>query len=96
MMTLTLGQFCSELHAMAHRVCPWWLGYLLASPVRRWLQDPGVIVGSFVSDGMTVLDAGPGMGFFAVELFLRHEMHAEHPVGLGPHLAYRRIRHRQS
>jgi hypothetical protein len=28
-------------HVMAHRVCPWWIGYLLASPVRCWLgQDP--------------------------------------------------------
>ncbi len=56
---------------MAHRVCPWWLGYLLASPVRRWLQDPGVIVGPFVAEGMIVLEPGPGMGFFTLELARR-------------------------
>lgn len=53
---------------MGHRVCPWWLGYLLASPVRRILQDPRAIVEPYVKPGMTVLEPGPGMGFFTVEL----------------------------
>ncbi len=48
---------------MAHRLCPRRLGYLLASPLRRWLQDPGVILGPYVSEGMTVLEQGPGTGF---------------------------------
>ncbi len=56
---------------MAHRICPWWLGYFLASPVRRWLQDPGSIVGPFVAEGMIVLEPGPGMGFFTLELARR-------------------------
>jgi ubiquinone/menaquinone biosynthesis C-methylase UbiE len=54
---------------MAHRVCPWWLGYLLASPVRRWLgQDPVKIVSPYIREGMTVLEPGPGMGFFTIPL----------------------------
>src|SRR5437667_12782103 len=54
---------------MAHRVCPWWIGYLLASPVRRWLgQDPVEILAPYVREGMTVLEPGPGMGFFTLEL----------------------------
>jgi SAM-dependent methyltransferase len=53
---------------MAHSVCPWWLGYLLASPVRRLLQDPREILSPFVVEGMTVLEPGPGMGFFTIEL----------------------------
>lgn len=54
---------------MAHRVCPWWVGYLLASPVRRWLgQDPVEILSPFVREGMTVLEPGPGMGFFTLPL----------------------------
>ncbi len=56
---------------MAHRVCPWWVGYLLASPLRRWLHDPGVILGPFVFEGMVVLEPGPGMGFFTLELARR-------------------------
>jgi SAM-dependent methyltransferase len=58
---------------MAKRVCPWWMGYLLISPVRRWLrgQDPATIVGPYVQDGMTVLEPGPGMGYFTLELARR-------------------------
>ena len=53
---------------MAQRICPWWIGYLLASPLRRLRQDPHAILSPFVSEGMTVLEPGPGMGFFTLEL----------------------------
>jgi len=56
---------------MWHRVCPWWLGYLLASPLRRLLQDPAKVVAPYVREGMTVLEPGPGMGFFTKELARR-------------------------
>lgn len=53
---------------MSHRVCPWWLGYLLINPLRRWSQDPENILSPFVGEGMTVLEPGPGMGFFTLPL----------------------------
>jgi SAM-dependent methyltransferase len=53
---------------MAKRVCPWWLGYLLASPLRRLTCDPAKILAPYVREGMTVLEPGPGMGFFTLEL----------------------------
>jgi ubiquinone/menaquinone biosynthesis C-methylase UbiE len=53
---------------MPHRVCPWWLGYLLASPVRRLVQNPARILAPYVHEGMTVIEPGPGMGFFTLEL----------------------------
>jgi tRNA A58 N-methylase Trm61 len=53
---------------MAKRVCPWWLGYLLASPLRRLAYKPAEIVAPYVRIGMTVLEPGPGMGFFTLEL----------------------------
>ncbi len=56
---------------MAHRICPWWLGYFLASPVRRLRQNPRAILCPFVFEGMTVLEPGPGMGFFTLELARR-------------------------
>jgi tRNA A58 N-methylase Trm61 len=56
---------------MAHRVCPWWLGYLLANPLREWVHDPAKIVGPYISEGMTVIEPGPGMGFFTLELARR-------------------------
>jgi ubiquinone/menaquinone biosynthesis C-methylase UbiE len=54
-----------------HRVCPWWLGYFLASPLRRLVENPGAILAPYVREGMTVLEPGPGMGFFTLELARR-------------------------
>lgn len=51
-----------------HSVCPWWIGYLLASPLRRLFHDPRRILAPYVHEGMTVLEPGPGMGFFTLEL----------------------------
>jgi ubiquinone/menaquinone biosynthesis C-methylase UbiE len=51
---------------MAQHVCPWWIGYLLISPIRRWLQNPEKILSPYISEGMTVVDIGPGMGFFTL------------------------------
>jgi len=53
---------------MQNKVCPWWLGYFLASPLRRLVHDPRAIVSPWVKEGMTVLEPGPGMGFFTLEL----------------------------
>ena len=53
---------------MSHAVCPWWLGYLLASPLRRLLQDPVEIVKLYAEEGMTALDVGCGMGFFSLPM----------------------------
>ena len=51
---------------MAKHVCPWWVGYLLITPIRRWLQKPEQILSPYLQDGMTVLEIGPGMGFFTI------------------------------
>lgn len=54
---------------MSNRVCPWWLGPVLASRFRKWLgQDPFKILSPYVRQGMTVLEPGPGMGFFTIPL----------------------------
>jgi len=49
-------------------VCPWWIGWLLANPLRRLFQDPAALVAPYVREGMTVLEPGPGMGFVTLEL----------------------------
>jgi len=56
---------------MSHRVCPWWVGYFLISPLRRLRQNPAEILALFVHEGQTVLEPGPGMGFFTLELARR-------------------------
>ncbi len=51
-----------------HRVCPVWVGYLLASPIRALVQHPQKILAPYVGAGMRVLEVGPGMGFFTLPL----------------------------
>jgi len=53
---------------MAGRVCPVWVGYLLASPVRKLLENPEKILSPYVKQDMKVLDAGSAMGFFSLPL----------------------------
>lgn len=52
----------------AHRICPWWLGYFLANPLRRLYQNPRAVLATHVRPGMTVIEIGPGMGFFTLDI----------------------------
>ena len=49
-------------------VCPWWLGYILLSPVRKIGHNPGKIIGPHIKEGMTVLDFGSAMGYFSLPM----------------------------
>jgi ubiquinone/menaquinone biosynthesis C-methylase UbiE len=51
---------------MAACVCPWWLGYFLASPIRRVIENPDKLLSALITPGMTVLDVGCAMGFFTL------------------------------
>jgi ubiquinone/menaquinone biosynthesis C-methylase UbiE len=53
---------------MDKHVCPWYIGYLLVSPLRRLFLNPEKILSPYVRSGMTVLEVGPGMGFFTLPL----------------------------
>ena len=53
---------------MAERLCPWWMGYLLLCPMRRWLGKPEELLAPYLSEGMTVLEPGPGMGYFTLPI----------------------------
>lgn len=53
---------------MADHVCPCWIGYLLISPLRKLVENPDKMMGEYVSPGMTVLEIGPGLGFFSLPL----------------------------
>lgn len=50
------------------RVCPWWVGYLLLSPLRRLSEKPEAILGPHVRPGMKVVEPGCGMGYFSLPL----------------------------
>lgn len=49
-------------------ICPWWLGYLLLSPIRKLFNHPVRMLAPFVEEGMTVLDYGCAMGYFSIPM----------------------------
>lgn len=53
---------------MKNNVCPVWVGYILASPVRKFFQNPERILRPHIKSGMTVLDIGCAMGFFSLPM----------------------------
>jgi ubiquinone/menaquinone biosynthesis C-methylase UbiE len=53
---------------MANHVCPFWVGYILASPIRAYFQNPKKILKPYIEKGMTVLDIGCAMGFFTLPM----------------------------
>jgi ubiquinone/menaquinone biosynthesis C-methylase UbiE len=53
---------------MAAHVCPWWGGYFIDNRFRRLLHKPEQILDGYLRPGMTVLDFGCGMGFFAIPI----------------------------
>jgi ubiquinone/menaquinone biosynthesis C-methylase UbiE len=53
---------------MAKRVCPFWVGYLLISPLRTLMQNPEKILSRYITPGMKVLYIGCGIGFFSLPI----------------------------
>jgi ubiquinone/menaquinone biosynthesis C-methylase UbiE len=55
--------FVREAHT-----CPWWLCFTFDNPVRGLIQNPFAILRGYVKSDDTVLDIGPGMGYFTFPL----------------------------
>jgi cyclopropane fatty-acyl-phospholipid synthase-like methyltransferase len=52
-----------------NNVCPVWVGYVLASPIRKLIwENPSRILKPYVNEAMTVADIGCAMGFFSLPL----------------------------
>lgn len=47
-------------------LCPWWCAYTFDNVLRRLVHDPPSILAPLLTEGMTVLDAGCGMGHFSL------------------------------
>ncbi len=45
-------------------VCPWWCCFTFDNPIRRLFHNPARIVSPYIRAGNTVIDIGPGMGYF--------------------------------
>ena len=67
-MTATQLQTPVEETPRDHHVCPWWVGYLIASPLRKLGENPKKILDPLVEPGMTAIDIGSAMGFFSLPL----------------------------
>ncbi|MBU2489152.1 MAG: methyltransferase domain-containing protein [Proteobacteria bacterium] len=57
-----------ENSGQGHRVCPWWVGHLLASRIRKLVHNPRTILEPFVTEGAVCVEPGPGMGFFTLDM----------------------------
>jgi len=49
-------------------VCPRWLCFTFDNAFRKLLHDPYKILQPYVKEGDTVLDVGPGIGYFTIPL----------------------------
>jgi ubiquinone/menaquinone biosynthesis C-methylase UbiE len=56
------------LFVRERHVCPWWLCFTFDNLIRKLLHNPENILGPYVHEGNTVLDIGPGMGYFSIPL----------------------------
>jgi ubiquinone/menaquinone biosynthesis C-methylase UbiE len=50
------------------RVCPWWMGYVLLIPIRKFSHNPKKILAPFIKPGMKVIDYGSAMGYFSLPM----------------------------
>jgi ubiquinone/menaquinone biosynthesis C-methylase UbiE len=65
---VSLLQSDAKDYPVGPHVCPWWGGYFIDNPLRRWLHNPERIVAPYVQPGMTALDFGCGMGLFSIAM----------------------------
>jgi len=56
------------LFVRERHVCPWWLCFTFDNLVRKLFHNPENILAPYVHEGDTVLDVGPGMGYFSIPL----------------------------
>ena len=49
-------------------VCPWWLCFTFDNILRRLIHDPYKMISPYIKEGDTILDVGPGMGYFTIPM----------------------------
>ena len=49
-------------------VCPWWFCFIFDNFLRKLLHNSEEILRLYVVEGNTILDIGPGMGYFSIPL----------------------------
>ena len=56
------------IFARNKHVCPWWLCFTFDNILRKLIQNPYEILNPYIKEGDTILDVGPGMGYFTIPL----------------------------
>ena len=51
-----------------HSICPWREGPILTLSIRKLFHNPQSILSPYLTEGMTALDIGCGMGFFTIPM----------------------------
>jgi ubiquinone/menaquinone biosynthesis C-methylase UbiE len=52
----------------SRHVCPWWLCFTFDNFLRPHFHDPEKMLKDYIREGDTVLDVGPGMGYFTIPM----------------------------
>ncbi len=52
----------------SEHVCPWWLCFTFDNFLRPLFHDPVKILKGYIREGDTLLDVGPGMGYFTIPM----------------------------
>lgn len=53
---------------MAHRLMPWWYGYFLLNPFRKYWHNTNQLLGNYLKPGAKVVDYGCAMGYFSLTM----------------------------
>lgn len=51
-----------------NHVCPWWFCFTFDNPIRKLFHHPIKILSPYLKPGFTVIDIGPGMGYFSIPM----------------------------
>ena len=66
-----MKSYLDTLFLRSRHTCPWWLCFTFDNFLRRLFQNPDQILRPYVAEGITVLDIGPGRGYFSIPLARR-------------------------
>jgi ubiquinone/menaquinone biosynthesis C-methylase UbiE len=62
------GKIFDLIFVRDRHVCPRWLCFTFDNILRKLIQPPEIILKSYINEGDTVLDVGPGRGYFTIPL----------------------------
>jgi 2-polyprenyl-3-methyl-5-hydroxy-6-metoxy-1,4-benzoquinol methylase len=63
-----VNRIFDKLFFREKHVCPSWLCFTFDNPLRKLIQDPYKILMPYIRTGCTVVDIGPGKGYFTIPM----------------------------